>query len=322
MNNSNLLSIIVPLFNNENYIKRCILSIINQSYKNIQIIIIDDCSTDEGSNKVKELQNKYNNIKYIKSHKKLGPGGARNKGIKYADGKYITFLDSDDWIDSYAYQKIILSMEEYGSDIGICGVCNETNDPFSSSIRHFYRYNNCIDNIWGLKMLTKEYKTDSIISSLLGNKVFLRNEKFNKIKFIPNNYYEDDIYSFLTIMNSSRISIVSDVYYHYYKNQTSITHQISKKHFKDFIVAFSLLKNNLIKENKFNILEKEFYSFFNKCLAFVLYILIENEQDIVKQKEYLYYFYEQCRKKFDFKTILNHIDTKRILNLFPYSSVL
>ncbi len=320
MENNNLLSIIVPLFNNEKYIERCVLSIINQSYKNIEIIIIDDCSTDNSPKKVEQLNEKFKNILFLKSKKNSGPGGARNEGMKYARGKYITFLDSDDWIDGFAYKKMISLMEENNSDISICGVRNETDDPFSSSIRHYYKYDNCIDSIWGLKMLTKTYLSDTIISSLLGNKIFLRTPKFDEVRFIHNNYYEDDIYSFLRIMKSSKISIASDVYYHYYQRKTSITHNISKKHFSDFVTAFSFLKKELIRENSFNHFENEFYSFYNKCLSFILNVLLESEQSEIMQREYLYYFYEKCRKNFDFKSLLNHIDTKRILCLFPYKS--
>lgn len=318
--NTNLLTIIIPLYNNGNYIERCILSVINQSYKNIEIVVVDDCSTDNSFDSVISIQRNHKNINYIKLNKNLGPGGARNKGMKYAHGKYITFLDSDDWIDGYAYEKMIASMEKSNSDISICGVKNENDDSFSSEVRHYYKYDNIIDANWGLKMLTKEYNTDTIISSLLGNKIFLRESNFNEISFISKNYYEDDVYSFLKIMNASKISLVSEVYYHYYQRKSSITHQINKRYFKDFVVAFSFLRKKIINENKFIILENEFYSFFNKCLSFLLYMLQQNEQSDVIQREYLYYFYEQCVRKLGFKLFLDHIDTKRLLNLYPYST--
>ena len=93
----NKFSVIIPLYNNENYIKKTILSVINQTYKNFEIIVVDDCSTDNSYNKVKELQSKYPDlIKLYKNEKNIGVYKSLNNGLNYCSGQMITKLDSDD----------------------------------------------------------------------------------------------------------------------------------------------------------------------------------------------------------------------------------
>uniref|UniRef100_A0A6C0J5S3 Glycosyltransferase 2-like domain-containing protein n=1 Tax=viral metagenome TaxID=1070528 RepID=A0A6C0J5S3_9ZZZZ len=98
-NNKIIFSIIIPLYNNEIYINNTIMSIINQSFKNFEIIVIDDKSSDNSYKKVKNLQKKYKNIRLFKNDKNLGTYKSLNKGIILSNGKYITCLGSDDIFD-------------------------------------------------------------------------------------------------------------------------------------------------------------------------------------------------------------------------------
>ena len=103
-----LLSVIVPIFNSEKYIKQCVYSILQQSLKNIEIILINDGSTDRSLYIIKQLQEKHENIKIIDNKIPSGnPGTPRNQGIKIAQGKYIGFVDSDDWIEKDYYKNLI-----------------------------------------------------------------------------------------------------------------------------------------------------------------------------------------------------------------------
>ncbi len=92
------ISLIVPVYNGEKTIEKCINSILNQTYRNIEVIIIDDGSTDNTYEICKNMQNKDNRIQLIKQNNK-GPSLARNVGIEYAQGKYIQFVDADDWLE-------------------------------------------------------------------------------------------------------------------------------------------------------------------------------------------------------------------------------
>ena len=101
------ISIIVPIFNSENYLSRCIESLIHQSLKEIEIILVNDCSIDNSLSIAEEYKNKYSHlIKLINNETRRGPGGARNAGIKAANGKYIGFVDSDDDVFYTMYEEI------------------------------------------------------------------------------------------------------------------------------------------------------------------------------------------------------------------------
>ena len=107
------LSIVIPVYNTAVYLKECLDSIINQTYSNIEIICVDDCSPDNSAEIIKEYAAKDNRIKYIKHSENKKQGAARNTGIDAASGKYITFIDSDDYLSyKYVYEKCISLMEK------------------------------------------------------------------------------------------------------------------------------------------------------------------------------------------------------------------
>ena len=119
MNKQDLISVIVPVYNVENYLKRCLDSIINQTYQNIEIILIDDGSTDNSGNLCEDYKKIDNRIKVV--HKTNGGlSDARNTGIKKAKGKYITFVDSDDYVE-YDYVEYLYNLiKKYDTNISFC----------------------------------------------------------------------------------------------------------------------------------------------------------------------------------------------------------
>ena len=123
MNNKHLISIIVPVYNVEKYIDKCIKSILEQTYKNLQIILIDDGSQDKSGQICDEYELQDNRIEVI--HKKNGGlSDARNLGIKKARGEYIGFVDSDDYISKNMYEDMYKIIQEKDSDVCICNVYN------------------------------------------------------------------------------------------------------------------------------------------------------------------------------------------------------
>ena len=115
----NLISVIVPVYNVEKYLDKCINSLINQSYNNLEIILIDDGSTDNCGEICDKYALKDNRIKVI--HKKNeGLSAARNLGISISKGDYIIFIDSDDWVDKEILLKLLNLIKKYNSDIAVC----------------------------------------------------------------------------------------------------------------------------------------------------------------------------------------------------------
>lgn len=113
------ISVIVPMYNVENYIRKCLESLVNQTLEDIEIIVVDDGSRDFGKNIVKEYVETYNNVKYY-TKENGGLSSARNYGMKYATGEYIAFLDGDDYIDKKAYEKMYEKAKKEDSDIVEC----------------------------------------------------------------------------------------------------------------------------------------------------------------------------------------------------------
>ena len=110
-----LITVIVPVYNVEKYLEQCVNSILNQTYKNIEIILVDDGSKDKSGQLCNEFSNKYSQIKTI--HKKnAGLGMARNSGLKIANGEYIAFVDSDDWLAPQALKNLYDSMTKFNCD--------------------------------------------------------------------------------------------------------------------------------------------------------------------------------------------------------------
>jgi len=113
-------SIIIPVYNSEKWLVQCLDSAINQTYKNLEIIIVDDCSTDNSLKILEEYASKYKNITLLKNDKNMGPAYSRNKAIEVAKGEYMYPLDSDNYLELDAIEKMVETMDSTGSDVVYC----------------------------------------------------------------------------------------------------------------------------------------------------------------------------------------------------------
>lgn len=199
------ISVIIPVYNSEKYICRCIESILNQTYKNIEIICIDDGSNDNSKELILNFVNKTDNVFYF-YEKNQGPSYARNNGIKHASGEYITFIDSDDSLtDEKCFEECITKINS--KDIIIFDVGNkekrikEKNDFFSFIV---------INDLWATcgKIVKKEclrklFNEKSYIGEDL-RLWFDNSENIKSFEFIPNKYYNYE-HNEKSIMNSKKI---------------------------------------------------------------------------------------------------------------------
>lgn len=118
---SSMVSIIVPAYNVEPYIEKCITTLLNQTYKNIEIIVVNDGSTDHTFKVLKELEQQYDKVKVV-TQKNAGLSEARNTGIRYATGEYLNFVDPDDWVGEQYIELLTFAIKETGSDISVIGM--------------------------------------------------------------------------------------------------------------------------------------------------------------------------------------------------------
>lgn len=314
-----ILSLIIPVYNTEQYIDRCLDSAVCQRHEGMEIIIVNDCSTDGSLNIINKYIDIYDNIFLINLPENKSVGYARNAGLQNAKGKYIGFIDSDDWMDINAYDLMVMQLDNYDADIAVCGVKNEYPNSKNNEYRYRYAGKKILSNNCALNILTKNIDMGVSISSIVCNKLFKRNllTKYS-INFPVNSYNEDDYFTFLSFIYAQKIIIVPDCYYHYYQRTNSITHTFSKKHIDDLFSTFNLLKQRLIEQQMYSAFENEYYSFLNKCLVFILSIMFKTEQNDIIQKRYIQYTLEVFLKYFTLSDLVTHLDTmqiKRYLNL-------
>lgn len=310
------LSVIVPVFNVSSLIVRCIDSLINQSYLNLEIIIVNDGSTDDSYEYIKQYLN-YPQIKYI-YQKNQGLGQARNVGMHNSTGDYISFVDSDDWVDLDLYQIMIREMEQSKTDIALCGIKNEYNNYISSNERYNYPINNVITGRKALCLLSRSDNNNYLISPVVWNKIYNKELLLkNNLAFLKRSYWEDDVFSFQTFMEANSVCVVPNVYYHYYQREGSITKRFSKKHIDDLIEAFQILYKYIENyDNPIINIKNILDNYFDRAITSLMNMLFLCEPSNKSQKEYIIYFFQRFSKCFSLEKALIYLDTKRIQRLF------
>ena len=232
MNSLNLISLIIPCYNAESTIEKCLESVIAQSYQNLEIIVIDDGSTDKTAAIIKRFQEKDSRIILI-HQSNFGVSKARNNGIQKSTGKYICFVDSDDWVEKNYCSVLYQALVENDADISIADVVyeNETGNPtfrqdFDNSL-HIYNREKA------LELLLE----DKIIKSYPCSKLF-KKEIFNNI-FFPNNLeaFEDYYVMFLLFNNTKKVVKVNQPIYHYIQFENSLSHNLTPKRAYHFFLA-------------------------------------------------------------------------------------
>ena len=236
-NNKIDISIIVPVYNNEKYLKRCLDSILNQTYKNFEVILVDDGSIDSSSKICDEYSNKYSNIKVI--HKKNGGlGNARNKGLEFAKGKYIKFIDSDDYIRSDHLKNLHDAIEKYESDAVLSGYTRVTNgnEIIKSNIfsRKIFEGDKILNEIVpcfiGTNPGQNDYIEMSVCMALFKREIIQK----NKIKFKSERNFisEDLVFDLEYYPKCNKVCFSNDVGYCYCDNENSLTTKYREDRFE------------------------------------------------------------------------------------------
>lgn len=200
----NLISVIVPVYNVERYIRRCLDSILRQTYPNIEIIIINDGSTDASGEICRQYETEYKNILVI-HQKNMGVSSARNKGLDIAKGEYIGFIDGDDWIELNMYETLIECIYRY--DAEVC-ICSKRYDE-AEIRREFYGSQVVIDNHLAADQLIKGFYPASLDTSLYKRTVIMEERLNTDI-----HYWEDLEFNLRILQKATSISICHTPLYH------------------------------------------------------------------------------------------------------------
>ena len=211
MNMNKTISIIVPVYKTGQYLPRCIESILSQTYRDLDIILIDDGSPDNSGKICDEYAEKDGRVRVF--HKENGGvSSARNLGLEKAREKsseYIGFIDSDDWIEAEMYENLLDALTGSGADIAAC------------------RYFGQKTTGTGQQILSKNEAISANIEGRINNTVFnklYKTKVFENIEFPVGKKYEDLAIFYRILFNAEKITVLQDEYYHWCINPNSITH--------------------------------------------------------------------------------------------------
>lgn len=245
-------SIIVPIYNTERYLDKCIQSILNQTYKNFELILINDGSTDNSIDICNHYKISDDRIVVI-DKENTGSSDSRNIGIDKAKGKYICFVDSDDWIDpNMIYDKVKL-IKEKNVDFIISGLSIDTVDINGNIKVH---KNNYIYSEWNTEELLRNNIIKLFPQALINsscNKLYnLELIKSNNIKFPSTNIGEDTLFNLSIIKKANGVIITDKIYYHYmkYENITTLTRRIIPDAYERYIYIHKEMINIFKSWNK------------------------------------------------------------------------
>lgn len=213
-----MISVIVPVYNVEKYLNNCVESIVNQTYKDLEIILVDDGSPDNCPAMCDEWAKKDSRIRVI--HKENGGlSSARNAGLEAANGDYIAFVDSDDSIDLFTYDSMMKSIMESKADLSLCKcqfVKTKSDIIVYNGISSYTVLNN--DELWE--------EVFGRLNNSACNKIY-KLDLINKLRFDENLLHGEDLIFNIQYINNCKIgAIVEGRFYHYYSREGSITKSV------------------------------------------------------------------------------------------------
>lgn len=210
-----MISVIVPVYNVDKYLKRCVDSIINQTYSDLEIILVDDGSTDDSGSLCDELKKTDARIKVL--HKVNGGlSSARNAGLAVATGEYIGFVDSDDWIELDMYECLMNSLHKSGAEVAVTGLNRIYDNGYSK--KQFVKDTVVV---YSGDQIVKEYLQQNSFSTAAWDKLYKKN-LFDKRRFPEGKLYEDAPVIYDILKNINRICCVGKPHYNYFQRANSI----------------------------------------------------------------------------------------------------
>lgn len=258
--NNGLVSVIVAVYNIEKYIAKCIDSIQRQTYSNLEIILVDDGSTDTSGAICDSFAEKDNRIIVI--HRKNGGlSAARNSGLEIAKGEFIAFVDGDDWIEEGMYETMVLQARKHNAELVACRyacIYGEKREDRSSEAVYVYQ---------GLEMLSKYLEEDEnvVIQHAAWNKLY-RRELIGDERFPEGKLYEDVVFSAKMLSRINTGVYIDTAYYDYVVNRDGsiMAMGLNKRMFTDLLPAYlekeellgSLPDESLVTKHRYHYLKK------------------------------------------------------------------
>ena len=290
------LSVIVPVYNAEKTIKKCMESILKQKCT-LELIIIDDDSSDDTKSIVDEMKKEYSNIKYW--HKRNGGvASARNLGLRKAVGRYVTFVDQDDWLDNGVYEIAIDALKRENADMYVFGYYKDYNNR-SVPMKNENEIPTVVkepSDIIKFAFYREKYRS---FAAFVWNKMFRRSFLTeNNVCFNEDLKRGDDVLFISEVaLHSPKTIVNKESYYHYYQREDSITHTFSKDNYyrlKDILVGYEK-SIELLEQNNIEVGCMKCFYVYHASLLYELSVKHNNEdeQHILREimdRYYKYYY--------------------------------
>lgn len=243
------ISVIITIYNVEKYLSRCLDSVINQSLNDLEIICVNDGSTDNSREILGKYAAKDSRIIVI-DRENGGLSAARNSGLAIMSGEYFAFVDSDDWVDLNFYEKLYNKAKECDADIAMSDFVRKSDKKHKVRLniteeKEYYTFEDKIKVV----NLFKE--------GCVWNKIY-RREKFKDLRFIEGVYFEDGPYSIRALDKANKLVSVTGTYLYYFQNDKSIVKTMSPKKVQD---KYDNRKNmlNYLRQNNAELKDKSFW---------------------------------------------------------------
>lgn len=306
------ITLIIPVYNVEAYLGRCMESVLNQSYQNLEIILVDDGATDQSGHMCDEYAEKDNRIKVI--HKKNGGlSSARNAALDIATGEYIGFVDSDDYIHPQMFTKLYEACIRNKSEISICCHYTERNDKLliEDSI---YDEEECLNHSQALETLIK----DSGMKNYAWDKLY-KAELFTDIRYPEGRNYEDIATTYLLFYKANKICRIPEYLYYYQIREGSISgHNSDEKWYEN---CYQIILSQSERYEFMQAKKEEYLA--DLCLAEIVpyiyaYIKFGVKLNTVEHREEVIHFLLQEKENIISNRYLSDKD-KKLLNIYTSS---
>ncbi len=236
-------SIIIPVYNVEKYLRTCLDSVVNQTWQDVEGIVVDDASPDNSREIIKEYERRYpNKIKGVYLDENLCLGGARNKGLDVATGDYVTYLDSDDYLDVTMCEKLVNKAKETDADLVYCDAYRNF-EGMDKKVWVSYQFAKEMGDVTEEKRTLLMFNYGYAWGKLIRNSILTD----NNIYFPAHKKYEDILFIPLVMQTVQRVAYVQEPLYYYLIRDNSIMTTRNTEHHKDMAYVGDLLYTEMTK---------------------------------------------------------------------------
>lgn len=300
------ISVIVPIYKVEDYLDRCIESLVGQTYSNLEIILVDDGSPDSCPTKCDEWAKRDPRIKVI--HKENGGvSNSRNVGMKSATGDYIAFVDGDDFIHKEMYEKLLASIQQNGSDMSFCGyyVYEEEKQKHREVIGRRLECHSSDTVRIDFERIVNKKENYHIIDNLIGAvwRYLYRREVVQNVFFLEEIFIAEDVIFLLDIFKKGvNVSLVLEPLYYYVQRDNSAMHLMTKRRMDNRILSSQAIFDRLEDIFSFDIVDAKKFNMYHNLICEQLFAGHKKEiKELVKTD-----FMKNLRTKNNYKSAMKY----------------